>query len=489
MQVLTTDLDQSKRETYEAVAAQIRAAGFFFVDPDAKGESRYIYAPRAASGELTARRLMRKSEFVQLLLQSGLLQLMKPTRDGLQVLPASGWLPYMKILEGLDDVVPLDLPPVNGMYRLPCVVQDGSRLVPAWPGRHAGSGLLFTGTPWNPDRKVDRIEHLKVWLSGLEFSSQVHRGNLLGFIVSCFARNVCPQFPFLILDATDRKQGKTTLATAVYRLLTGRSLTPITHTGNEGEIEKRIAGLAGNPGPNLVVIDNVRPKRDQGGTIRSQFFATAATCPLPSVRPVYGKCPIPVDYPIIMLTMNAAAVEPDLFDRTLRVVLDGQPGRYFAPNPDEYVQKYRDVLIDEIMTILGWMDLSTVHVPKTRFGTWERIASLGADYLDLEYNLDPDVYDTPDAIVKELIAILQDYASEGNPTPDLTEVAGRIRAHQRVLPELWEVVRSSRCTSDKTAGDALALVIAKFSGRELCSAGKRVIFTVTCGRLGMHLHT
>jgi hypothetical protein len=479
---LTTELDEFGDEVQDRFFTALSHPGVILYDPD---NDSFIFTDTSQDGKLTAKRLASNLTLGQMVLDKGIIRLAQEARRGGPTIAARGFTAaYERFISRLPHVYPdrLSFPRVSGLYRLPAVVRDESgRLVQAWPGHHRERRLLFTNGMVQP-QEVEACDTsyptLKRWMSAIEFTDEVYRGNLMGYILSCLCRPVLPQFPFLVVDATSRKQGKTTVADAIAYFLTGETVAPITHTGDEQELEKRIASACGLPGPNIVYLDNIRPKRGQSGVIRSQFLAAAATSPTVKVRPVYGKRAEPVDFPITMLTMNEAVVESDLHDRSVRLVLTGKAGRYFDPNPLAYAKTYRHELQCEAVHLLQSLDMAGAFDPVTRMGDWEEIATKAAQALGLSCNYDPDAVDTPDAAVKELVSLVSEMAEENELDPTFPELAERLILNREALPELFSLIRRTNATTNARRGYALRKFMGGLEERCLCIDGKRVRFMI-----------
>ena len=478
---LTTDLDSPTPDTIDRLCEAMSSPGVIMFDRD---NDSFILTDTDPAGNLTARRLTSPLTLGQAVLDRGIIRLMQEVRGGQSATPRGYLAAYERYLTRLPQLSPhrLSFPRVTGLYRLPAVVTDDSgRLCQAWPGVHPDRHLLFVNGMVPPaEVEVANPDYplLKEWMSSIEFTSEVFRANLMGYILSCLARPILPQFPFLVVDATSRKQGKTTVADAIAYFLTGDTVSPITHTGDEQELEKRIASSCGLPGPNIVYLDNIRPKRGQSGVIRSQYLAAAATNPCVKVRPVYGKRAEPVDYPITMLTMNEARVESDLHDRSVRVVLTGKAGRYFNPNPFVMVKQYRRQLQAEAIHLLQSLDLNAEFKPVSRMGDWEQIATLAAAKLGLTTDYDADAVDTPDAAVKELISLVTEMCEESTAHPTFPDLADRLLMNRDALPELHSIVKRTNATTSARRGNAIRKFMWSLSERALCIDAKRVQFVI-----------
>jgi hypothetical protein len=387
-------------------------------------------------------------------------------------LPYFQQAPYIKWLDHLlSGELLQSFPLARGLYNLPAAVLDGEGLIQAHAGYH--HDILFTGSMVKPAPGP----HLKEWLSALEYAEPVYEDNLYGYILSCFARPSCPYFPFLVVDGITRKVGKSTLVDSLCYLLTGQIKAPFTLSGGEQELEKRIAGSCGSAGPNVIYVDNVRPLRGQTRAIRSQLLAQAATSPTVSVRPVYGKRPEVLDYPILIFTMNGAAVEHDLHDRVVRVVLAGESGRYFKPHPLEYVKEHRQELLAEIMRALISAQIDTSYA-NSRFGQFEWIARAAAGTLGFAPDYDPDVADTTDSTVQELRVLVDDMVKDAGGQPVALSKVANMVFFNTALQELAAALSIGPTPTDRSRTEALRRFVEKLTGRKLFSEGRSFEFVL-----------
>lgn len=471
LELVNTDLDAMEEEALESYLNLIQDLGSFYLDAEAPDV--FVYNPPGTPHveQIT-------DHVSEVLLSEGHLNFMFQGRRDLAPMGAAYCGAYHKRLTSFlrRKLHRLNLPKIHGYYNLPAMIEEGGRLYLANPGYHKPSKVLFLGKPTHRS-DIDKVDpgypHLHRWLSDIHFTADEYRGNLMAFIVASFARNLMNEFPIMILDSTSKQQGKTTTAAAFLNLLTGNGASPFTHTGAEEEVEKRIAGDADRPGPAVCFMDNIRPKRGQSGTIRGQLFATATTSPRPKVRPVYGKKLVPLNYPIFMLTMNDAVVEPDLVDRSIRVVLTGISGRYFKPNPQDYVRRHRIELIHEIQHILLQTDLTQTCTFESRFGLFEKVARHAASKLGLPINLMPHGIDTPDSFVKELVASWRELEEEHDRPPTWEALSGHVRVTNN-LTELNNFFARKHASSDKARGKLLKAEVERVSRQRLYVDNKEI---------------
>ncbi len=472
------DIDADITSASEKIVEHLRASGRYFYDPISNS---FI----VAVGQGGAVRIVPEKIGENLTL-TGQVRIFTGGVGRLPPAPMSAGAisPYERRLSTAVAYHADRLPHAYGTVWLPqATVGTEGNYVQLGPAYSAERHLVYFGSGLDPHavEAVDRdYPHLTSWLSALEFTSPCFRANLYGFVVACFARTECPTFPFLLVDATSKKQGKTTLVEALAYLITGRTVTPITYTGDESEVEKRLAGSCGKPGPNVIFIDNVRAKRGQTSAIRSQFLAVASTSPYPAIRPVYGKQNVPIDWPIIMMTMNEGSVESDLHDRSVRLVLTGKEGRYFDPHPLEYVKAHRMELLAEIFAILRDTQADPEgFCPATRFGEFEAIAQQAAEKLNMAVRFDPDAIDTPDNEVRELVAFVESACEEKGGPVSVDDLGVAARFAQNTHPELCQAIRNAHAATDRTRGRVIMRLVEKLQRRSIHLNGRKVHFTLT----------
>lgn len=329
----------------------------------------------------------------------------------------------------LREHFPTAMPQAKSIVKLPAFrfSADGRRLVRAQPGFCVDDLVLYTpnGAVALPEPDPS-YPHLKEWFSGILFADPVYHGNLMGTIAAMFSRTAGIEFPLILLDANEKSVGKSKVATAIGLLLTGSLVDPCVFTGNEEEMERRIAKNAKKPGPTYLFVDNVRPKKGQAPQIRSQVLCTLATQKSVLVRALYEGL-VPVFDPIAVITMNGARVEPDLADRIVRVSLMRPPGpanhREIDPHPVKYAEEHRGALLAEVFHLLENLELTPVQGGRwfTRFYDFERVAVAAAAALGLEASFDPSRIQNADAIVHELYYLLVDKFEGRASFPQLVE--------------------------------------------------------------------
>lgn len=339
-----------------------------------------------------------------------------------------------------DPVARTTLPTVGRIQYLPALGPDplaAERLVRMQPGLYLAvdGPVLFVGQ-WPSLPEADpAYPHLNTWLTGLCLRSPNSAHFLRGWAAAALCRAFLRDFPVLLIDAPKKSCGKTRLAQALSVLLCGQETASLQYTGDEGEMERRIATIPDRAGPNLIVIDNIRPKQGQIRSVRSQLLSSAATS-----HCVYGRRmhhgPHPLFSPLFVATMNAGQVEPDLADKTWRVCLTRPAGtahRRLEPDPLAYAHAHRLALLSELVDLLTSLPLARADAFHTRFYGAETILRTVAAALD-PTGFDHHV-ETPDAAVRQLYHVLRDNGGT-LPVQALLDLIEREAARVRDLAEL-----------------------------------------------------
>lgn len=332
--------------------------------------------------------------------------------------------------------------------------------------------------------------HLRTLFSGLEFADPVYHANLLGVCVAMFCRTGMEEFPLLMIDATAKSSGKTTVLKTLGHLLNGESKDPsMSYTGNEQEFEVRVGSYCGLPGPNVVPIDNIRIKKGAGYLLRSQLLASIVHSHVAKVRKLYNGPSMLFDA-ICIGTMNDARVERDLADKTVVLTLTRPPGpanhRKILPYPPDYVRQWRMELLAEIFQVIERLVLPPIGEAAlhTRFYTFEQVVVGAAKELGLEASFDPTRVRSVDAFLEQLLNLLHDAL------PDLV-ATGRVPIDRIVqsmeahpgFEELTDILHTSpRVGKGKVAAfcDHLANTV---SGKRYRWAGQVIRLDVDNGEL------
>ena len=428
--ILTADVDNNNPGAYDLLAKHLAENGIFW------GTDRWLHL------QITGQKDTRVTaiDVDKLAIHAGSLGLFTIANHQGAIPTPSRAAYYVSINANLLARADTLVPQADGMFGLPAVhIGETGRLESSYPGT-IGRVLYahFGGRACKPVEFSAEYPLLRLWLSGMHFAQPNHAALALSWAVTTLARPVCPVFPLLLIDG-QKSTGKSQLAEAISHFVDGGAFSPMTYTGDEGEFEKRLASKVGTAGPILAVVDNVRPKRKQSGGIRSQFLASATTCPRPSLRQNYGKRVQPVDFPLVIMTMNAATIEHDLYDRVVRVVCTN-PGRYYSPYPPAFVRDNRDAMIAEAMHILRSIDTTDAFTQSTRFGLFERIATAVAARLGLSIDFNPDAHSTVDVGVREALGLMEDLSTDGGPGVTFVNMASRVRQRSEEFPEMYSRV-------------------------------------------------
>ena len=274
--------------------------------------------------------------------------------------------------------------------------------------------------------------HLRAAWSGLQWASPTDYANWLGAVCAAVSRPALAACPLYLLDSPRKSSGKTTAARALALLLTGRAPKPLTFTGTQETLEKRLGIHVEHPGPFIVLFDNVAPKQGSDGLIRSQFLSTAVSSHVSYPHVMY-KGPAPLFDPVFVLTANDGHVEQDLGDKVVRFGLTlptGTLARHLLPHPEEYVAAHRLAILAEVFDVLSDVVLPPGHtaVPglirplHTRFYDWEQVVLQSAAALGLHADFDPAGLPTTDTFLLELVELF-DAAPAGLTASDLVHKA------------------------------------------------------------------
>jgi hypothetical protein len=337
--------------------------------------------------------------------------------------------------------------------------------------------------------------HLHALFSGLEFADQVYKANLLGVCVAMFCRTGIDEFPLLLVDATAKSSGKTTVLKALGALLNGAQDGAMTYSGSEEEFERRLGSYCGLPGPNLIPIDNIRVKKGAGYLIRSQTLASIVHSHVAKVRKLYSGPSLLFDA-ICVGTMNDARVERDLADKTVVLTLTRPPGplnhRKILPYPPDYVRQWRMELLAEIFQVIERLALPPIEGADlhTRFYTFEQVVVEAARELGLDASFDPSRVRSVDAFLEQLLNLLYDalpeLAAEGRVPVD--RIVKAVECHPG-FEELNDILRASpRAGKGKTSAFAEHLANT-VSGKRYRWQGKVIGLTIDNDTLTLYTYS
>lgn len=349
-----------------------------------------------------------------------------------------------------------EIPTVDMVVKHPAFRLEGKDEHRALAPVPTGGGIMALNPEIIPKLLLHDVDpgypHLRRWFSLLSWPIACHQNNLLAFILAGLVRCDIKSFPFLLIDAYKRNSGKTRVARAIGRFLTGDDIQSMVYTGNEAMLERRMGHVIGRPGPAVVAFDNVRAKRGQAQQIRSQLIAAMSTSMAINVDTKY-RDPQPVFAPILMFTMNGAAVEQDLADRAIVVRL----GTWTTDDaaPDEYCDLHLNALRAEACHLLNHLHVPQLDVYHTRHHQFEEVAVAATAKLGLPCDFDPASTGSVDPIASELYYLFTDIEASGRKMNGsrLSDLVGAINA----APELIELNELLRVIPRPKPGKAPAL--------------------------------
>jgi len=374
-------------------------------------------------------------------------------------------------------------PLVDRVVQLPAFGVQAGAFCPAAPGYDPVTKAVYIGTVTDPEcPQNEDFPHLKQWLSGLTFESPIHHANTLGLMAAMLCRSAIARFPLVLIEANTHSAGKTTLAQAMGYLLAGELPEGMSYTGNEESFERNLSNYANRPGPNFILIDNVR-KKHGNASIRSMTLARSITGHVLGFRALY-KGTVGLFDPIFVVTMNDAQVEADLADKVISIRLkrpEHTAHKLLEPNPLDYAIDHRRELLAELLHLVSALECTKHGARFTRFYEVEALVYQAARRLGLEASFDPERVSTTSAIVQEVVYMLDyvDKFSFGQPV-DLQAMADTAQAQPNDYKELGATLLASSIPS-KGRGKRLAQIL-RFSINDMVFTlpdGRRFLFEVS----------
>jgi hypothetical protein len=267
-------------------------------------------------------------------------------------------------------------------------------------------------------------------------------------MAAMLCRPAIQRFPIILIEANSHSAGKTTLGQAMGYLLTGELPPGMSYTGNEESFERNLSNYANTPGPNYILVDNVR-KKANNASIRSMTLARAITGHVLGFRALY-KGTVGLFDPIFVFTMNDAAVEADLGDKVLSVRLsrpEGTAHKKLTPNPLDYVVDHRQELLEELIHLVSGLELVS-EGKYTRFYEVETLIYQVAEQLGMRASFSPADVSTTSAIVQEMVYLVQyeEQFSFGEPF-SLQKAAEKIQSQPNDYKELATTLIASSIPS------------------------------------------
>lgn len=343
----------------------------------------------------------------------------------------------------------LRFPVLSRCVRSPAYhITDGGRVVARPVGWDAVNRTIVMAPP-DPLPEVDpTLPHLKTLFSGLMFVSPEYSGNLVGCLVAAYMRSALDEFPIIAIDARQKSSGKTQAAAAFATVVNGpENGGSITYSGTEHEFEVRLGTFAGQAGPNVIHVDNVRAKQGGITRIRSQALSACVHRHTVRVRKLHRGM-VSLHDPVVVLTMNGSRVEGDLADKLVPVSLIRPPGekvhRPILPYPTKYAADHRLALCAEIEYVISKLELKPIDTAPSwsRFYVFEQVVMQAAAMCGLSASFDPSVIRTADQTVIELIHLIEDNKLAVDGRVNLRKLSDTLQANPGVR-ELNEMVAAS----------------------------------------------
>jgi hypothetical protein len=276
-----------------------------------------------------------------------------------------GWVaadPPISIVKALQQhgLGKLRFPTLHGVITAPTIRADGSIL--GAPGYDAATGLLFDARgvdfPAIPERPT-RAEAERAFatlgdlLTGFPFVERHDRSVALSAILTACVRRSLPTAPLHAFSAPSAGTGKGKLVDIACVIATGFKAAPLSHGGNEEEMEKRLASklMAGEP---FIAIDNCT--RPLGGDLICSMLTQEKVSP--RILGLSKSPPISTGA-FVAANGNNLVIRGDLTRRTLRCRIDAkveQPeNRVFRNDPvNDAMEKRADLVVAALIILRAY---------------------------------------------------------------------------------------------------------------------------------------
>jgi len=426
---------------------------------------------RTPSGEIllvghhTRRAFRSPGPLIDHLVGNGLLEIV-PAAPGASVKAALG----AQIMEAA-------LPELRGMVRADCLYFD--RTAGTWAqlakGYHPG-GVLCDG-PVMPltsgAREPDDYDCLRELFSGLNCTT-ASKQLLECLLALMVGRAGLPEFPLIMIDATEKNAGKTRTARAMITVLGTPNLGAI---NDRKRLNQQAGTIAWQPGPNVLFADNV------SGKIFGETFSAAVHEEHLTVEPKFQGMS-KIFYPIILFTLNEGKVEHDLHDKSIWVQLKRDPAAgaavRFDPDPQTYAESHRLAILDDCRRVLLHAQAPTRDSidPQTRFIDWERALIGVATELGYTLDLTPPSAQVRDQLTLDLLNALDHFieAHDGK-WPTTQDIVTVIRSFPRDYADANYVLKG--VTSARGRARKLNTILKRIAGIPLTNDGECCMITLT----------
>ena len=273
---------------------------------------------------------------------------------------------------------------LTGLTSAPTLRPDGSLL--DLPGYDAASGLYgafdaskFPPIKGKPSREdaLKAVELLRGLFNECEFTggtNSAHACVAFAATITAILRHSLPTAPAFGFSAHKAGSGKTTIASAIGQICTGKRPPVLALSQDEAELRKAILAIL-IAGDAVILVDNIARPVD-----------SAALCAL-LTNSSYSDRILGVNQRAIvptastwLLTGNHLEFVGDLTSRVLLSVLDPEvehpEARFFKRDLGAYVAEHRGEFVAAALTIsLAYLgaDGAAMSAPRSRFPEWDRL--------------------------------------------------------------------------------------------------------------------
>ena len=310
-------------------------------------------------------------------------------------------------------------PVLHGLTAAPTLRADGTLLDA--PGYDTASGLFaaFDRRDFpaiNPapsrDEALEALDLLDDLFSECAFAGgdrSAHASVAMATTITAVIRHALPTAPAFGISAHKAGSGKTTAASAIAHICTGRAPPVLALSEDEAELRKCLLGIliAGDP---CVLIDNVARPVDSAALCAMITSANYSD----RVLGVNAKVEVPTTV-TWLLTGNHLEFVGDLTSRVLLSVLDPEmehpEARAFKRDLTVHVAEHRGRLLAAALTVpLAYKAAlePAVDAPRSRFVEWDRLVRRPLLWLGVRDPLETQAeLRAADPVREALVALLQ----------------------------------------------------------------------------------
>ncbi len=276
------------------------------------------------------------------------------------------------------------IPELAEITEAPVLWPDGTVL--NRPGYDPETGLLYVPAPGfemppvpktpTDEQVVEARRIIEETLEGFAFSDDASFANAVAALVTAVVRPaIAGPAPFLVLDSPGLGEGKSSLASTVAVVATGRPAAAIAEAEDEAEWRKRITSALAS-GASIVLIDNVTRRIDSAALAALATAEEWADRPLGANRLV--RFPVRL---FLMLTGTNVRIAGDLRRRIVWIRLDSKTmrpweRRFTRPDLMTWVREHRGQVVWAVLVLaMRWFALGCPQVDVSgmgNFGAWAR---------------------------------------------------------------------------------------------------------------------